>query len=228
MGRANILVVEDDPDVAELVVYNLRAAGFEAQAVASGEGALDRVHARPPSLVVLDLMLPGMDGLEVCTQLKSKPATSPIPIIMLTARSEETDIVVGLEMGADDYLTKPFSPRVLVARVKALLRRRAEGPPATGDTICLGRLAIDPGRYEVRVDDQQVHLTTTEFNLLHTLANKPGWVFSRHQIVDAIRGEDYPVTERAVDVHVVALRKKLGEAAGQIETVRGVGYRLKA
>jgi two-component system, OmpR family, alkaline phosphatase synthesis response regulator PhoP len=180
-----------------------------------------------PELIVLDLLLPTVDGLEVCRLLKGDSKTQHIPIIMLTAKSEEADIVSGLELGADDYLTKPFSPRVLLARIKALLRRKSKDADDDSASIRVRELLIHPGRHEVLVDGRAVDLTYTEFKLLHFLARKPGWAFTRSQIVDAVKGEDYPVTERSVDVQVVGLRKKLGDCGAYIETVRGVGYRFR-
>ncbi len=177
---------------------------------------------------MLDLLLPKVDGLNVCKQLKSDPKTQHIPILMLTAKSEEVDMVTGLECGADDYVTKPFSPRVLLARIRSVLRRpRSKTTDEDPEAVRIGKLAIHPGRHEVLVDGKTVDLTFTEFRLLHFLARKPGWAFSRSQIVDAVKGEDYPVTERSVDVQVVGLRKKLGSLGSCIETVRGVGYRFK-
>jgi two-component system alkaline phosphatase synthesis response regulator PhoP len=173
------------------------------------------------------LMLPGLDGLEVCRLLKRGAATQALPIVMLTAKGEESDIVAGLELGADDYITKPFSPRVLVARVRAVLRRKVSGAPGDDQPLAIENIVIHPGRHEVRIDDRPVALTLSEFKMLHFLARRRGWVFTRYQIVDALRGEDYPVTDRSVDVLVVGLRKKLGEAGKLIETVRGVGYRFK-
>jgi two-component system phosphate regulon response regulator PhoB len=171
-------------------------------------------------------MLPGMDGLEVCKRLKNNVKTEGLPIIVLTAKGEETDVVTGLELGADDYVTKPFSPKVLIARVRRILRRAVsrdmEKPP-----IRIGDLVMDPGRREVLVKGKRVNLTFTEFNILYALAKRPGMVFTRYQIVDAVHGDDYPVTDRAVDVQIVSLRKKLGSCGNYIETVRGVGYRFK-
>ena len=178
-------------------------------------------------MIVLDLMLPGVDGLDVCKILKHDPLTSSIPVIMLTAKSEEADIIVGLELGADDYITKPFSPRILSARIKAVLRRRQREDHDGSSAITIGELHIDPSRYEVSVQGMQVQLTTTEFGILLYLARRPGWVFTRYQIIDAVKGEDYIVTDRAVDVQIVSLRKKLGALGHLIETVRGVGYRFK-
>jgi len=176
---------------------------------------------------VLDLMLPGLDGLEVCKMLKKDPATQDVPVVMLTAKGEEADIVTGLELGADDYITKPFSPRVLTARIKAVLRRRVAEPVGEAAVIRLHNLVIHPGRHEVLVDGEPVDLTSTEFRVLHVMARRPGWVFTRRQISEAVHGADYPVTDRSVDVQIVALRQKLGSASRYVETVRGVGYRLK-
>jgi two-component system phosphate regulon response regulator PhoB len=186
-----------------------------------------QLRAEPPELVVLDLMLPGFDGLEVCRLMKADARLQAVPVVMLTAKGEEADIVSGLELGADDYVTKPFSPRVLLARLKAVLRRRQQPPRNEQMPIQVHDVAIHPGRREVKVKGAAVELTHTEFLLLQFLATRPGWVFTRNQIVEAVRGVDYPVTERAVDVQVVGLRKKLGVAGKYVETVRGVGYRFK-
>jgi two-component system phosphate regulon response regulator PhoB len=181
-----------------------------------------------PHLIILDLMLPGIDGLEVARRLKKDQGTEDIPIIMLTAKGEEADIVTGLELGADDYVTKPFSPRVLTARVKTVLRRKMEGPsPAIETPLKMGELEIHPGRHEVLVQGKPISLTFTEFAILKCLAQRPGWVFTRYQIVDAVHGQEYNVTERSVDVQVAGLRKKLGPYGNCIETVRGVGYRFR-
>ncbi len=222
-----ILVVEDEPDIRELIELNLRREGYTVHGAATGEEGVDLCQKLLPALVLLDLMLPGMDGLEVCKRLKSDGRTRNIPVIMLTARSEESDIVSGLEVGADDYVTKPFSPRVLVARIRARLRAQAEGVSDSNSAIRRGRLYIDPGRHLVKVDDSQAPLTSTEFKILHLLAQKAGWVFSRYDIVDAVRGDGTIVADRAVDVHIVGLRKKLGPCGEYIQTVRGVGYRFK-
>ncbi|NOZ24108.1 MAG: response regulator [Planctomycetes bacterium] len=227
MAKEHILVVEDEEDILELVRYNLAKEGYRVGGAISGEEALAKVKAEPPDLVVLDLMLPGVDGLEVCRRLKADAALSQVPVIMLTAKGEEADIVTGLELGADDYITKPFSPRVLIARIRAVLRRKAEGGGEQDAPIHAGNLHIHPGRHEVLVGGEPVDLTATEFRVLHYLVRNPGWVFTRYQIVDAVHGEDYPVTDRSVDVQIFGLRKKLGPAGKQIETVRGVGYRFK-
>ncbi|RJP18579.1 MAG: DNA-binding response regulator [Candidatus Abyssobacteria bacterium SURF_5] len=226
MAGEHILVVEDEDDILELVQYNLRKEGYRVTGVTSGEQGLEAAASKRPDLIVLDLMLPGIDGLEVCRLTKNNPSTERVSIIMLTAKGEEADIVSGLELGADDYLTKPFSPRVLLARVRAVLRRR-EIPPDAGATVRVHDLLIHPGRHEVAVGGKPIDLTFSEFQILYALARKPGWVFTRNQLVDAIRGEDYAVTSRSVDVHITSLRKKLGGARKYVETVRGVGYRLK-
>jgi len=224
-----ILVVDDEEDLLELVSYNLTKEGYAVTCVASGEEALHAARKEPPELIVLDLMLPSVDGLEVCRRLKANSKTRDIPIVMLTAKSEEGDMVVGLECGADDYIAKPFSPRVLGARIKALLRRKdAERQASLEQTIDVHELSIHPGRHEVTLAGRAVDLTYTEFALLQFLAKRPGWAYTRTQIVDAVKGEDYPVTERSVDVQVAGLRKKLGTFGSYIETVRGVGYRFRA
>jgi two-component system phosphate regulon response regulator PhoB len=227
MAKEKILVVEDEEDILESVRYNLAKEGYQIEGVMSGEDALHKVKKETYDLIVLDLMLPGVDGLDVCKMLKQDQLTAPIPIIMLTARGEEADIVVGLELGADDYITKPFSPRILIARVKAVLRRRQQEKWDDSSVIAIHDLQIDSSRYEVRVKGTSVQLTTTEFAILLYLARRPGWVFTRYQIIDAVKGEDYIVTDRAVDVQIVSLRKKLGDLGHLIETVRGVGYRFK-
>lgn len=226
-SRRTILAVEDEEDILELVEYNLNKHGFLVLKSDSGEEGLKLARAKLPDAVVLDLMLPDLDGLEVCRALKADPATAHIPIVMLTAKGEEADIVAGLEMGADDYIPKPFSPRVLVSRIKAVIRRRRQGPAEAEEVIKTGDLVIHPGRREVMVKGKPVNLTYTEFGILHLLARRPGWVFTRYQIVEGVRGEDYAVTDRAVDVQIVGLRRKLGKAGPLIETVRGVGYRFK-
>ncbi len=227
--KKHILVVEDEEDILALIHFNLSRAGYRVSCATSGEEALRLVRAHLPDLVVLDLMLPGMDGLEVCRTLKKQPDTARVAVLMVTARGEEADVVAGLEMGADDYVTKPFSPKILLARVQAVLRRGEKGleSPADGKVIQRDGLLIHPGRNEVLIDGQPVELTFTEFQVLRFLAGRPGWVFTRYQIVNAVRGDDYAVTDRAVDVQIVGLRKKLGAYGSWIETVRGVGYRFK-
>ena len=227
MAHEHVLVVDDEEDILELVRYNLVRGGFDVTTVTTGEEALKKAKGSVPDLVLLDLMLPGVDGLEVCNILKREPKTAHVPIVMLTAKGEEADIVAGLELGADDYITKPFSPRVLVARVKAVLRRKAKSSVDMTAVIKRKDLVIHPGRHEVTVKGKRIVLTSTEFHILHYLARRPGWVFTRQQIIDAARGDEYPVTDRSVDVHIVGLRKKLGSLGSYIETVRGVGYRFK-
>ena len=227
MAKEIILVVEDEDDIRELLRYNLAKEGYQVTGLASGEEALKAVKATRPDLMVLDLMLPGMDGLEVCRSLKQDPQTRNLPIVMLTAKGEEADIVAGLELGADDYITKPFSLRVLLARLRAVLRRRSAAPPSETTTIAIHEIGIHPGRHEVLVQGRPVDLTATEFRLLNLLARRPGWVFTRSQIVNEIHGDDYSVTERTVDVQMVSLRKKLGPCGKYLETVRGIGYRFK-
>lgn len=227
MSGEKILVVDDEENIRELVRYNLAREGYQVTIAGSGEEALKQAGAKPPDLVVLDLMLPGMDGLAVCRQLKNDPRTSHIPIVMLTVKGEESDIVIGLELGADDYITKPFSPKVLLARLKAVLRRRKSEPVGESDIITVGDLVIHPGRYEVLVQGEPIKLTSTEFRILHHMARRPGWVFNRYQIVDAARGADAAVTDRSVDFHITSLRRKLGPCGDYIETVWGVGYRFK-
>ncbi len=226
MARGTVLVVDDEEDIRELIGFHLGKEGYQLLFAESGEKALDVAQAKIPSLVILDLMLPGVDGLEVCKKLKGIPKTEHIPVIMLTAKSEEADIVTGLELGADDYVTKPFSPKVLVARVRRLLQRSV-ARDSDKAPVKVHELTIHPARREVLIKNKSVELTFTEFNILYTLAKRPGMVFSRYQIVDSIHGDDYLVTDRAIDVQIVSLRKKLGSCGKHIETVRGVGYRFK-
>ncbi|HUU41713.1 MAG TPA: response regulator transcription factor [Desulfatiglandales bacterium] len=227
MAKEKILVVDDEEDIVELLSFNLSREGYQVCGALTGEEALSMAQSEAPDLIVLDLMLPGIDGLEVTGRLKADPKTKQISIIMLTAKGEEADIVTGLELGADDYITKPFSPRIVVARVKAVLRRRKTEPLDKTSAIQRHDLVIHPGRHEVLANNKPVQLTFTEFGILNYLARRPGWVFTRSQIVDEVRGDDYYVTDRSVDVQVVGLRKKLGDAGKYIETVRGIGYRFK-
>lgn len=227
MVRHHLLVIEDDEDITELVHYNFTREGYQVTCRLSGEEGLTAARTVRPDLILLDLMLPGIDGLEVCRQFKQDERTRHIPIVMLTAKGEEPDIVAGLELGADDYIPKPFSPKVLVARVRAVLRRREMAPAGSDAVLTLRELTIDPHRREVLLAGDPLELTFTEFSVLHLLAQRPGWVYTRYQIVDSVRGEEYAVTERAVDVQISGLRKKLGPAGRCIETVRGVGYRFK-
>jgi two-component system phosphate regulon response regulator PhoB len=233
MLKKTVLVVEDEEDIRELVSYHLLKEGYQVAGVGSGEEALATATAQPPDLILLDLMLPDVDGLTVCQRLRSQPRTKAVPIVMLTAKGEEADIVGGLNLGANDYVTKPFSPKVLMARVRAVLRHRNEAPPeetaaeGSEEVIHIHELTIHVGRHEVLVHDEPVPLSSTEFRVLRFLVGKPGWVFSRQQILDAVHGDNYAITDRAVDVQIVGLRKKLGSAGRYIETVRGVGYRCK-
>ncbi len=227
MSREKILIVDDEEDILELVSYNLTRSGYETSCVGTGEEAVEATGKELPNLIVLDLMLPEMDGLEVCKALKNNSKTSHIPIIMLTARGEEADIVTGLELGADDYVTKPFSPRVLTARIKTVLRRAARERTDGTSTIIVDDLAINPSRHEASIKGKPIPLTRTEFQILHLLASHAGRVFTRYQIVDAVHGNSYVVTDRAVDVQITGLRKKLGRYREHIETIRGVGYRFE-
>ena len=227
MSKETILCIEDDGDIRELMRYNLSHSGYTVLEAGSGEEGLETLRRQNSDIVLLDLMLPGVDGIEVCKRIRKNEGTTRVPIIMVTAKGEEADIVTGLEVGADDYITKPFSPRVLLARVRALLRRGDNALPSKEKTLEIQGLVIDPTRHEARAGDKILDLTRTEFRVLHYLARRPGWVRTRYQIVDAVHGEQYPVTERSVDVQIVGLRRKLGEAGSLIETVRGVGYRFK-
>jgi len=227
MSKGTICIVEDEEDISEILSYQLKRDGYHPLCADTGEKGLALIREHEPILVLLDLMLPGMDGFDVCRALRAGAATKDIPVIMLTARGEEADVVTGLEIGADDYITKPFSPRMVLARIKSVLRRGRRNPVDNPDLLEYGPIFIDHQRHQVRVDDKPVDLTATEFKLLAFLCRRPGWVFTRQQIVDNVRGEDYAVTERSVDVQVVGLRKKLGEHAELIETVRGVGYRSR-
>ncbi len=227
MKKKRILVVDDEEDIRKLVSYNLSRDGYMVDSAASGEEALKITKKNIPDLILLDLMLPGIDGLETARRFKNDSSTSSVPIIILTAKGEEADIVTGLELGADDYVTKPFSPRILNARVKAVLRRKQQPGTRQDAFIRIFNLELEPGRREVKVCGKTVELTFSQFQLLHFLIKRPGWVFTRDQIIDAVQGDDYPVTDRSVDVQIVALRKKLGTCGKYIETVRGVGYRFR-
>lgn len=221
-----VLVIDDEPEMLRLLDYNLTRAGYAVLTARDGESGLAAARRHSPDLIILDVMMPGMDGLEVCKRLRQEPATASRPVLMLTAKAEEPDRVLGLELGADDYVAKPFGMRELLARVKALLRR-AEGSPEGGEVLKVGRLLIDSGRRLVTAAGKPVALTATEFNLLRALAERRGRVMSREDLISAARGEDAAVVDRTVDVHVAALRRKLGRFGEAIETVRGVGYRLR-
>ena len=229
--RGLILVVEDEADLQELLRYNLEREGFAVTAALTGEKALALAQSEKPDLVLLDLMLPGVDGLTVCRQLRADPNTSSMPVIMLTAKGEEADVVIGLELGADDYVTKPFSPRLLLARIRAVLRRNQQAPDtrsADQKVIRHGPLVIDPDKHEVTLNGETLELTAGEFRVLRLLVGRPDRVFTRQQIIEAVHGPKVVVTDRSVDVQVVSLRRKLGEIREQLKTVRGVGYRFSA
>ncbi len=225
MAKEKILLVDDEEDILKLLEYNLTKEGYEIHCVKTGEEALSKTSALLPDIVVLDLMLPGVDGLEVCKKLKSDSGTAHISIVMLTAKGEEPDIVAGLELGADDYITKPFSPKVLVARIRNVLRRGKKKPEERA-AVKIHNVDINPERHEVLVKGKKVELTATEFGLLSFLARRPGTVFTRNQIIGAVKGANCAVTDRSVDVQIAGLRKKLGPAGRYIETVHGVGYRF--
>lgn len=223
-----VLVIEDEPDIADLLVYNLEREGYLVTSIDDGGEGLDAARRDVPDLVLLDLMLPGMDGLEVCRGLRAEPRTAAIPVIMVTAKGEESDVVLGLGIGADDYIAKPFSPRELIARVKAVLRRhRSREADAASERIERDGLVVDAGRHEVTVDGERRDFTATEFRLLHFLAGHPGRVYTRDQIIARVIGDAAIIIDRNIDVHIRAIRKKLGRHRDLIETVRGVGYRFR-
>jgi two-component system, OmpR family, alkaline phosphatase synthesis response regulator PhoP len=226
MVKGTVLVIDDESDIIELIRYNLEKDGFEVRDARDGESGVSLAFNSPPDVILLDLMLPGMDGLEVCRRIRTDARTAGVPIIMLTARGAEPDRIVGLEMGADDYVTKPFSPRELTARIRALLRRTA-GKQAEPEIFRRGDLRIDLSRREVNCGESIISVTATEFKLLQFLASRPGRVFSRGELIDGVLGRDVAVLDRTIDVHVVSLRKKLKSCGHQIETVRGFGYRLR-
>lgn len=230
MPKASILVVEDETDIRDIISHGLEREGYAVTAVADAEKGLESMRRTRPDLVLLDMMLPGMDGFEALKRIRSDADLRAVPVIMVTARSEDADIVAGLELGADDYVCKPFSPRVLVARVRARLREtgREEGPGAEeGRVLSSQGIELDPGRHECRIGGEPAELSATEFSLLEFLMSNPGRVFSRSRLIDAVRGPDYPVTDRAVDVQVLGLRRKMGASGDLVETVRGVGYRFR-
>lgn len=224
MAKETILVVDDEESIRELIQFNLERERYTVMTASTGEEALSMTQHHKPDLIILDLMLPGIDGLEVCKALSSYD----IPILMVTAKSEDSDIILGLEMGADDYITKPFSPRVLIARIRAVLRRNQKDSSQNSGfkSVNLHGIHMDPARHLVTVDGNSVDLSVTEFGILEFLMRNPGWVFSRGQIIESVKGNDYPVTERSVDVQILAVRKKLKDKGTIIETVRGIGYRL--
>jgi len=226
VAKGLVLIVEDESDIAELIDFHLSREGYSTIVTASGREALDLIQRKKPDLVMLDIMLPDLDGLEICRRVKQDPGLSDTPIVMVSARGEESDVVVGLELGADDYITKPFSPRVLLARTKAILRRRQPVAGSSLIRLASGEISIDPDKHVVRIGGQPIDLTLTEYRLLEYLASRPGFVRTRDQIVSAVRGEGTVLSSRAIDVHVASLRRKLGERGAIIETVRGVGYRI--
>ncbi len=224
MAKGKIQIIEDDRDIVEMVEYNLKQEGYQIVSAFNGERGIEQAQKEKPDLIILDLMLPAIDGFEVCKNLRRRESTSHIPIIILSAKSRETDKVVGLELGADDYVTKPFSPRELIARIKAVLRRHKEQPPVE---IKTGQIVIDSAKHKAVVKGHEVELTATEFRLLECLARRPGVVFSRNQLLDAVGTDESMVYDRTVDAHIKSLRRKLGRAKDYIETVRGVGYRFR-
>lgn len=227
MSSKKIVIVEDEPDILEILSYNLKREGFEVITALNGTDGLKTIKQVDPDLALLDLMLPGMDGLEICRELKGHQSTSNIPIIMVTAKGEESDVVLGLGVGADDYIAKPFSPRELIARVKAVIRRGVKrDAPVEQERIEIGNLLIDLSRYKVLLDKKEIKFTATEFRLLQYLASQPGRVFSREQLLNYAFGTDVVVVDRNIDVHVRAIRKKLGTNQQLIETIRGIGYRF--
>jgi DNA-binding response OmpR family regulator len=227
VSRKKIAVIEDEPDILEVLSYNLKREGYDVFTTSDGIRGLALIRKETPDLVLLDLMLPGMDGVEICSALKKDPQTQGTLIIMVTAKGEESDIVLGLGVGADDYISKPFSPKELVARVKAVLRRGVLVEKASlNEKIVLGELMIDPAKYRVEVGGREVKLTATEFRLLHYLASYPGRVFSREQLLNKALGDDVVIVDRNIDVHIRGIRKKMELDPPLIETIRGVGYRM--
>jgi len=223
-----IVVIEDEADILEVIEYNLRREGFDVIASQSGEDGLEKIEKASPDLILLDLMLPEIDGIELCRRLKSDPLTATIPVIMVTAKGEESDVVLGLGVGADDYVTKPFSPKELIARVKAVLRRgQLRDDSDRKGRIVRDGIVVDVKRHDVKVDGESVSFTATELRLLHFLASHPGRVFTRDHLLSRVIGEDAIVIDRNIDVHIRAIRKKLGDYRELIETVRGVGYRFR-
>lgn len=227
VNKKTIFVVEDEEDILDLIRHHLAKEGYAVATATNGMEAVKAILRKPPDLILLDLMLPGLDGLEVCRMLKKDAKSADVPILMVTAKDEESDVVAGLELGADDYIVKPFRMKELIARVRTALRRRRGPPPDAEAVVQVRDIEIHPGRHEVKVAGEPVEMTVTELRILHLLAGRPGWVMTRDQIVDAVRGEDYAVTDRVVDFQIVGIRRKLGARADYIETVRGVGYRFR-
>ena len=226
MKRKRILLVDDEIDIIDILKFHLEKEGYDIITAQKGKEAVERAERFVPDLIVLDLMMPELDGISACRKIKADPITKHIPVIMLTAKSEETDIILGLEFGADDYITKPFSARVVVAKVRALLRRTATTDQLDEEVVSIGPLFMNKANRNANLDELPIVLTYSEFEVLWLLSKHPGRVYSRTQIVNAIKGEDYPVTERSIDVQIVGIRKKMGDFARYIETVRGVGYRF--
>ena len=231
MSKVKIVIIEDEPDIIEVMSYNLKREGFLVSSSRRGDEGLSLVRKQSPALVLLDLMLPGTDGLSVCQQLKADPMTREIPIIMVSAKGEESDVVIGLGLGADDYIAKPFSPRELLARVKAVLRRsllqQDQQKEQQKSRLQIDELTIDALRHEVAISGEPIKLTATEFKLLYQLAAQPGRAFSREQLLNRVVGDGVVVVDRNIDVHVRSVRKKLGDYSRMIETIRGVGYRFQ-
>lgn len=227
MAKKHIFVVEDEEDILDLIRHHLLKEGFAVSTATNGMEAVKAILRKSPDLILLDLMLPGLDGLEVCRMLKKNSTVADIPILMVTAKDEEVDVVTGLELGADDYVVKPFRMKELIARVRTALRRRRGPPPDMKESVRIAGIEIHPGRHEVLVGGEPVKMTVSELRILHLLAGRPGWVMTREQIVNAVRGEDYAVTDRSVDFQIVGIRRKLGDRSASIETVRGVGYRFR-
>ena len=226
MNNPLIVVVEDEQAIQDVIAYNLRREGYEVLLAGHGNEGLALIQSKRPALVILDLMLPGIDGLSICQQLRADPKTRSIPLMILSAKEEESDIVIGLSLGADDYLAKPFSPREMLARVKALLRRANNSRSVSDDYIQVGPLAIDFSRFEAKLSGQPLKLTATEFKLLAELAGHPGRALTREHLLNRAVGDAVVVVDRNIDVHIRSVRKKLGDQAGMIETVRGLGYRF--
>jgi DNA-binding response OmpR family regulator len=228
MSKKIISIVDDEPDIVELIKYHLEKEKYHTDSFYDGESFLTHLHEKIPDLVILDLMLPSIDGLEICRTLRATEEFKNIPIIMLTAKGTEVDKIVGLEMGADDYMVKPFSPRELVARVKAVLRRsRQKSTQEASKLIEYSYMVLDLDKYEARIKGSLIDLTTTEFNILTILASRPGWVYSRNKLLDMLWGEDKIVLDRTIDVHIQKLRKKLGDLGESIKSIRGVGYKFE-
>ena len=225
--KEHILIIEDEPDIAELLEFNLESNQYLTSIANNGESGLEKARKLTPDLILLDLMLPGIKGLDVCHILKTDDSMKEISIIMLTALGQEENIVKGLEAGADDYITKPFSIKVLLARINAVLRREKITDNDIEKPVNIHNISITPRTREIKINNNKIDFTFTEFQILYLLASHQGWVFTRYQIIDKIRGDNYPVTDRSVDFQIVGLRKKMGDSGNLIETIRGVGYRFK-